>query len=76
MRILTVNLPVSYLEAIKKLVGVIYPSRSELIRVAVRNFLIREIESAKSFIKYQPREELDENLFDQVHDKTYKLVKK
>ena len=82
MRIITVNLPVSYLKAIESLTGGdgLYPSRSELIRVAVRNFLIRELESAKSFEKYQQsiqksqeskepepiNKELDENLFVQV----------
>ena len=44
MRIITINVPENYLEAIRKLVGVLYPSRSELIRVALREFLIRELE--------------------------------
>ena len=47
MRIITINVPESYLTAIKKLVGTIYPSRSECIRVALREFLIRELEFAK-----------------------------
>jgi len=47
MRVITINVPESYLSAIKKLVGVIYPSRSELIRVALREFLIRELEFMK-----------------------------
>lgn len=55
MRIITVNLPLSYLKAIDSLTGEtgLYPSRSELIRVAVRDFLIKELEAAKSFSKYQ-----------------------
>jgi antitoxin ParD1/3/4 len=55
MRIITVNLPVSYLGAIDSLTGEegLYPSRSELIRVAVRDFLIKELEAAKAFTKYQ-----------------------
>ena len=55
MRIITVNLPISYLIAIKKLTGEngLYPSRSELIRVACREFLIKELEAAKSFAKFQ-----------------------
>jgi antitoxin ParD1/3/4 len=49
MRIITVNLPVPYLKAIDALAGEggLYPSRSELIRVAVREFLIKEMEIAK-----------------------------
>jgi len=44
MKIVTVNVPESYIEAIKKLIGRdgLYPSRSELIRCAVREFLIKE----------------------------------
>lgn len=55
MRIITVNLPLSYLKAIDGLVGDegLYPSRSELIRVAVRDYLIRELESAQSILQYQ-----------------------
>ncbi|MHA1518711.1 MAG: ribbon-helix-helix domain-containing protein [Promethearchaeota archaeon] len=76
MRIITVNLPISYLRAIDSLTGHegLYPSRSELIRVAVRDFLIRELEAAKSFQKYQQaqisnkikRPKVDEELFVQV----------
>lgn len=77
LKIITVNLPVSYLKMIDGLVGetALYPSRSELIRVAVRDFLIRELESAKSFSNYQapvqvapviPQPEVDPNLFVQI----------
>ncbi|MHA1672017.1 MAG: ribbon-helix-helix domain-containing protein [Promethearchaeota archaeon] len=76
IRIITVNLPISYLKAIDSLTGHegLYPSRSELIRVAVRDFLIRELEAAKSFQKYQQaqvsnkikRQKVDEELFVQV----------
>jgi Arc/MetJ-type ribon-helix-helix transcriptional regulator len=57
MRIITVNLPESYLKAMDKLLGekAIYPSRSELIRVAVREFLIKELEAVKSFSDFQQR---------------------
>jgi Arc/MetJ-type ribon-helix-helix transcriptional regulator len=56
MRIITVNLPESYLKAIDHLVGEtgIYPSRSELVRVAVREFLIKELNTAQSFTQLQP----------------------
>jgi antitoxin ParD1/3/4 len=75
MKIITVNLPVSYLKAIDSLIGEngLYPSRSELIRVAVRDFLIKELEAAKSFTKYQTQmvvpnrpKELNNELFVQV----------
>ncbi len=53
MRIVTVNVPESYIEAISKLTGAggLFPSRSELIRVAVRKFLIKELKMAKKLIK-------------------------
>lgn len=55
MKIITVNLPVPYLQAIDKLVGNhgFYPSRSELIRVAVKEFLVKELEDAKSLQHYE-----------------------
>jgi len=57
MRIITVNLPVSYINAIKTLTGEngLYPSRSELIRVAVREFIIKELEDAKSFAEFNEK---------------------
>jgi Arc/MetJ-type ribon-helix-helix transcriptional regulator len=77
MRIITVNLPLSYLGAIDSLTGEkgLYPSRSELIRVACRDFLIKELEAAKAFVKYQNQittinapkiPEIDPSLFVQV----------
>jgi Arc/MetJ-type ribon-helix-helix transcriptional regulator len=49
MKIITVNLPINYLKTMEGLVGEngLYPSRSELVRVALRDFLIREIEMAQ-----------------------------
>ncbi|MHA2120512.1 MAG: CopG family ribbon-helix-helix protein, partial [Promethearchaeota archaeon] len=48
MKIVTVNIPESYLESIERLIGEngLYPSRSELIRCAVRDFLIKELRRA------------------------------
>jgi len=64
MKIITVNVPVPYLKTIEDLIGDdgLYPSRSELIRVALRDFLIKELEIAKNFPKItkeqeQPKEE-------------------
>jgi Arc/MetJ-type ribon-helix-helix transcriptional regulator len=58
MKIVTVNVPESYIEAIKGLVGrdSIYPSRSELIRCAVRNFLLKELKLAQNMAKYNVKE--------------------
>jgi len=93
MKIVTVNIPESYITAIKKLVGEngLYPSRSELIRVAVREFLIRELKMAKNIMNYEAPEgdELDEENFVRVpienkddqgetyrEFKTYKIIKR
>jgi len=45
MKIVTVNVPESYIERIEELTGEdgLYPSRSELIRCAVREFLLKEL---------------------------------
>lgn len=58
MKIVTVNVPESYIEAIKKLVGEngLYPSRSELIRCAVRDFLLKELKLARNMAKYNVNE--------------------
>lgn len=77
MKIITVNLPQSYLKMIDGMVGEngLYPSRSELIRVAVRDFLICELEAAASFRNYLPpiqaapvipQPEVDSHLFVQI----------
>jgi len=93
MKIVTVNIPESYLESIERLIGDggLYPSRSELIRCAVRDFLIKELERANEMIKYKevdvqeiddknfvrvPIDTLDEN-DEPVRDfKTYKIIKR
>lgn len=67
MKIVTVNVPESYIEAIKKLIGQdgLYPSRSELIRCAVREFLIKELKLANNMAKYnKPNPEPEEEEFD------------
>lgn len=93
IKIVTVNVPESYIEAIKKLVGEngLYPSRSELIRVAVRDFLIRELNLAENMAKYKEEEveEFDEENYVKVpierlngageavrEFKTYKIIKR
>lgn len=54
MKIITVNLPVPSIKIIEGMVGEegLYPSRSELIRVAIRDFLLKELEVAKNFPKF------------------------
>ena len=93
MKIVTVNIPESYLESIKRLIGEngLYPSRSELIRCAVREFLIKELRRANEIIKYKevsiekiddknfvrvPIEKMDENNEPVREFKTYKIVKR
>ena len=55
MKIVTINVPESFLGVIKKLVGDhgLYPSRSELIRVAVREFLNKELNMVNNIAQNQ-----------------------
>ena len=85
MRIITVNLPTSYLGAMDALTGEdsIYPSRSELIRVAVRDFLIEELKTVnnKDFFNQEnesksPMEGETITVGEGPNQKRYKLVKK
>ena len=71
MKIVTVNVPESYIEAIKKLVGRdgLYPSRSELIRCATREFLIKELKLAENMKKYP-----DIKIEDDFDDKNFVRV--
>ena len=77
IKICTVNVPESYIEAIKKLVGQdgLYPSRSELIRCAVREFLLKELKLANNMAKYnksdpEPEEDFDDENFVRVPTET------
>ena len=92
MKIVTVNVPESYIESINKLIGEngLYPSRSELIRVAVREFLIKELKMAEKIVKYNEPEhdDFDEENFVRVpiergdnseshrEFKTYKIIRR
>ncbi len=53
MKIITVNLPSSFIEEMEAMTGneSLYPSRSELIRVAVRDYLAKQIKRAEQFKK-------------------------
>ncbi|MHA1488567.1 MAG: ribbon-helix-helix domain-containing protein [Promethearchaeota archaeon] len=68
MKIVTVNVPESYIEAISKLVGEngLYPSRSELIRCAVREFLLKELKMANKMMGKEEKEEIDD--FEEDYD--------
>ncbi|MFX0057322.1 MAG: ribbon-helix-helix domain-containing protein [Candidatus Hodarchaeota archaeon] len=93
MKIVTVNVPESYIDAINKLIGDkgLYPSRSELIRCAVRDFLLKELKAANQmniFNKASIDDFDNENYvrvpFEKLNDKsepvrefkTYKIVKR
>jgi Arc/MetJ-type ribon-helix-helix transcriptional regulator len=73
MKIVTVNVPESYLDAIQKLIGDggLYPSRSELVRAAIKKFLLKELKMIKQFEemqkeKQQGKKELNKSKFVQV----------
>ena len=93
VKIVTVNIPETYLESIKRLIGEdgLYPSRSELIRCTVRDFLIKELKRANEIIRYKevevekiddknyvrvPFEKMDENNEPVREFKTYKIIKR
>jgi len=93
MKIVTVNVPESYIGAINKLIGAkgLYPSRSELIRCAVRDFLLKELKMASNMAKYNETEidDFDDENFVRVpieskneksepvrEFKTYKIIKR
>jgi Arc/MetJ-type ribon-helix-helix transcriptional regulator len=93
VKIVTVNVPESYIDAINKLIGEkgLYPSRSELIRCAVRDFLLKELKAANQINKYNANEidNFDDEHFvrvpfEKLNDKsepvrefkTYKIVKR
>jgi len=93
MKIVTVNVPENYIDAINKLIGRdgLYPSRSELIRCAVREFLIKELKLANNMAKYNeveiedfddqnfvrvPVEGVNENSEPVREFKTYKILKR
>ena len=93
MKIVTVNVPESYIDAINKLIGEdgLYPSRSELIRCAVREFLLKELKTANNIVRFNnsevndfdeenfvriPIERLDKNSEPVRELKTYKIVKR
>jgi len=55
MKICTVNLPEPFIAAMERIISEygLYPSRSELIRVALREFIIKELNVLNRFEEYQ-----------------------
>ena len=93
IKIVTINCPEPFINAIDKLTGSngLYPSRSELIRVAVRDFLLKELRMARNLSIYQMKpveEEFDPETMVKVPNgddlgvdmdggfKTFRIVKK
>ncbi len=93
MKIVTVNVPETYIDAINKLIGEngLYPSRSELIRCAVREFLLKELRLAQNIPHYHESEvdDYDKDKYVRVpvvdpsnkkipaqEFKTYKIIKR
>jgi len=54
MKIVTCNLPEPFIAAMQRIISEygLYPSRSELIRVAIREFLIKELNVLDKFNEY------------------------
>ncbi|MGQ4874586.1 MAG: ribbon-helix-helix domain-containing protein [Promethearchaeia archaeon] len=66
IKIVTINIPESYVDAMEKLIGDdgLYPSRSELVRVAVREFLLKELRIAEKMTQFADNnedEQIEEN---------------
>lgn len=61
IKIVTINIPESYVDAMEKLVGEngLYPSRSELVRVAVREFLLKELKIAEKMSNFANDDNID-----------------
>ena len=87
VKIITVNLPVNDIKTIKGLVGEngLYPSRSELIRVAIRDFLVKELHVAKNFFSNEQSDDVfietesDKNLVRIPYSegfRTFKIIQK
>jgi Arc/MetJ-type ribon-helix-helix transcriptional regulator len=67
MKLVTVNVLESHIEAMEKLVGDdgLYPSRCELIRVAIRRFLLKELKICKLNQRRQEKEEKEKKDIDE-----------
>jgi Arc/MetJ-type ribon-helix-helix transcriptional regulator len=73
MRVLTVNVPESYIPAINKLVGTVYPSRSEFIRHAVKMYLMKVMKELRE-LRDAPKKPLNPDMV-LVEGKEYKVIR-
>lgn len=78
MQIITVNIPRSYDQALKVFYGEnkIYPSRSELVRVAVQRYIQRIIEKIKPPMTPVDPKFIEDNTSFVIQNKVYQKVKK
>lgn len=68
MKNITIVLPEIYIESIEKLIKIgLYPSRSETIRIAVKDFLINELKIKKDLEKITEYN-INENNYGQLAD--------
>lgn len=79
MKIITVNLTVESIETIKLLIGEngLFPSRSELMRAAIRDFLKSELEIVKklNLVTEKKKEKIHIPMGIVDGKQTYKIVK-
>jgi Arc/MetJ-type ribon-helix-helix transcriptional regulator len=66
MKVVSAHVPVSHLEAIDKLVGKngLYPSRSELVRNAIKKYLLKKLKMIKKISNDAPISESKEKMED------------
>lgn len=83
MKIITVNVSVKIIDAIKVLIGEgkLYPSRSELVRMSLRDFFKEEIKVARA-LKRRDLETIKKKIDDmtkeeyvKVPEKTFKILR-
>lgn len=73
MKVVSAHVPVSHLEAINKLVGKrgLYPSRSELVRNAIKKYLLKKLKMIKKVSNNAPNAKSQEQ---REEDKKYVKV--
>lgn len=77
MQIVTVNLPNMFVDAIARLVhDHRYPSRSEAIRVALRDFLQRELAMVEMLLEMSDAEQVTKEKEGQVPEEKPAAIKK
>lgn len=79
--VITVNLPISYIKIIDDFVGNYGVSRCELIRIAIRDFLLKQLEIAKGTPKVEDSKPIQQsdNFVSVPYEnglRTYRIVRK